>query len=90
MACPFLDCIVVSVGTLRIMWMKRRVRRRRKKGKDEKVRGKENGVGSGVEVQAEGNSTFYFVIPYFHCLLQKTIRNFIPSFYLIHSVLPEF
>jgi hypothetical protein len=48
-----------------------------KKGKDEKMGGKENGVGSGV-------------IPYFHCMFQKTIRNFIPSFYLVHSVLPEF
>jgi hypothetical protein len=34
-----------------------------KKGKDEKVRGKKNGVGSGVDLQAEGNSTFLFVNP---------------------------
>jgi len=38
------------------------------KGKDEKVGGKENGVGSGVEVQAEGNSTFLFLCDPIHSL----------------------
>jgi len=39
-----------------------------KKGIDEKVGGEENGVGSGVEVQAEGNSTYSFLCDLIHSL----------------------
>lgn len=39
-----------------------------KNNEDEKVGGKENGVGSEVEVQAEGNSTYLFLCHPIHSL----------------------
>lgn len=68
MACPFLDCIVVSARTLRKMWRKRESKKEEKKGKDDKMGSKENGVGSGVEVQAEDNSRFLFLCHPVHSL----------------------
>jgi hypothetical protein len=55
-ACPFLDCIVVCKNVKNNVDAKES-KKEEEKGKDDKLRGKENGVGSGVDLQAEGNST---------------------------------